>query len=111
MFGRKRAIAAPARRPHPDPRTETRLQRIISLRESASRKADLSRQYAEEIRKLSGQYRAQAANGYGSRASDMESRLKDLQRETRQLETEIDGIHEEIAKRTEELDDADLSYL
>lgn len=90
---------------------ESRLQRIIALRESAARKEDLSRQYAEEIGKLSTEYRKLAHNGLGYRANDMEARLKDLQADTRQLEEEIGRVHDEIAERTAELTDTDLAYL
>lgn len=99
------------RRPHPDPRTETRLQRIIALRESADRKSTLIGQYTTEIGKLSNAYRSETVNSYHSNAAKLESRLKDLQAEIRQLETEIDGIHEDIARRTAELSETDLSYL
>lgn len=107
MFRRNRA----PRRPHPDPRTETRLQRIIALRESADRKSALIGQYTDEIGNLSYAYRSEAANGEHRNATKLESRLTALQAEIRQLEAEIDGIHEDIAKRTEELSETDLSYL
>jgi septal ring factor EnvC (AmiA/AmiB activator) len=108
---RRRPPARPTRQPHPDPRMESRLQRIIALRETAARKEDLSRQYAQEIGKLSTEYRTQAKLGQGFRARDMESRLKDLQADIRQLEEEIGRVHDEIAERTAELDDTDLAYL
>jgi chromosome segregation ATPase len=109
MFRRNRAPEP--RRPHPDPRTETRLQRIIALRESAARKSTLISQYATEIGNLSSVYRSEVVNGYISNAAKLESRLKDLQAEIRQLETEIDDTHENIAERTAELSETDLSYL
>jgi len=111
IFRRHRAPARPPRQPHPDPRMESRLQRIIALRESAARKEDLSRQYAEEIGRLSAAYRKQARLGWGARAGDMEKRLKDLQSDTRQLEDEFGRVHDDIAERTAELSDTDLSYL
>jgi hypothetical protein len=109
MFRRNRTPEP--RRPHPDPRTETRLQRIIALRESAARKTGLISQYATEIGNLSGAYRHQASIGQQSRAAAMERRLKDLQADIRQLEIEIDGIHADIAVITGELSETDLSYL
>lgn len=111
MFGRKHPAAAAPRTPHPDPRMEARLHRIIALRESAARKEALSRQYADEIGKLSEEYRKQAGWGNAEGAASMETRLKDLQQESRQLEGEIAGIHDEIAGRTAELSDTDLAYL
>lgn len=111
LFRRHRAVARPLRQPHPDPRMESRLQRIIALRESAARKEGLSRQYAEEIGRLSSEYRHLAGDGWGSRAGDMEKRLKALQSDTRQLEDEIGRVHDEIAERTAELSDTDLAYL
>lgn len=111
MFGRKRPAALPSRGPHPDPRMEARLLRIVALRESAARKEALSRQYADEIGELSKAYRKQAGLGERASAADMETRLKDLQQEARQLESEIGAVHEEIAARTAELSDTDLAYL
>ena len=58
MFRRNR-VPEP-RRPHPDPRTETRLQRIIALRESAARKSALIGQYTAEIGRLQRRYRNHA---------------------------------------------------
>lgn len=111
MFGRKRAAEEPVRKPHPDPRIETQLQRILSLRQSAARKEDLCRQYAAEVDRLSRDYRYQIRNSFGNDTSKIEKRIVGLQGELRQLEQEIDGIHEDIAKRAGELTDTDLSYL
>lgn len=110
MVGRKRR-ASPPREPHPEPRMEARLQRIVALRESAARKEALSRQYAAEIGNLSAAYRNEARSGNLGRAAALETRLKDLQQETRHLEGEIGTIHDQIAERTAELSDTDLSYL
>jgi predicted nucleic acid-binding Zn-ribbon protein len=111
MAGIFRRRHAPPRQPHPDPRMEARLQRIVALRESAARKGDLSRQYAGEIGKLSKGYRNRAFNGYPASAGDLERRLNALQGELRQVEAEIGRIHDEIAARTAELSDTDLAYL
>jgi hypothetical protein len=99
----------PAERiPHPDPATEARLQRIIALRESAGRKADLSRQYAAEIDKLSYYFRCNAGEPAGDAA---EARLVALQGDIRAIEAEIPAVHDEIATRIAELSDTDLAYL
>jgi hypothetical protein len=111
MFGKRHAPGVPARTPHPDPRTETRLQRIIALRESADRKGALIGQYTAEVGKLSTDYRSRVNYHFGNGTGHIKARIKDLQREIRQLEGEIDRTHEDIAKRTDELDDTDLSYL
>jgi hypothetical protein len=64
------------RAPHPDPLTEARLQRIISLWEALRRQVDLSRQHAEEIGKLGGEYRELVRTGLTGLAIDMERRIK-----------------------------------
>lgn len=99
------------RQPHPDPRIEVQLQRIIALRESAARKAALSVQYASEIEKVSANYRYVTSNGYLTRVPDIKTQLRDLQTELRQVEEEITAVHASISGLLMSLSDTDLSYL
>lgn len=73
-LGRVRLLCR--RVPHPDPLTEARLQRIISLWEALRRQVDLSRKHAEEIGKLGGEYRDLVRTGLTGLAIDMERRIK-----------------------------------
>lgn len=99
------------RQPHPDPRVEVQLQRIIALRESASRKAALSVQYASEIEKVSANYRYITKEGYPARVPAVKTQLRDLQTELRQVEEEITAVHATISGLLMSLSDTDLAYL
>lgn len=109
MFTRKAPV--PVRNPHPDPRVEVHLQQIIGLRESAERKAALSRQYANDVKIIQANYTYVTRAGYGSRVENIARQLKITQAEIRQLEQEILAIHDQISERTADLSDTDLSYL
>lgn len=108
----RRAAPVPAeRRPHPDPRVEAELQRIISLRKAIARKeADL-----DQIQVMVAKLRHDAKNapnlgstyGKGGRLEQ----IRDYQQETEDLEAEVTGLHDEIAKRITALSDTDVAYL
>ena len=108
---RRTAPAPPARRPHPDPRVEAELQRIISLRKAIARKeADLG-QIQAMVAKLRDSARqnpnTDTTCGEGGRLDQ----IRDYQRETEDLEAGVAGLHDEIAKRITALSDTDIAYL
>jgi adenosyl cobinamide kinase/adenosyl cobinamide phosphate guanylyltransferase len=96
------------RQPHPDPRTEAELQRIISLRLSVARKEGLIERDLLEIDKLRTTYR-QKANW--SSSERWRQQADELSAEVQRLEAEVVAAHEEIGKRIDELSPADRSYL
>lgn len=113
MMRRKKHEPGPGQKrvPHPDPRVEIRLQRIIALRESAARRVVLIEQYRAEIEKLSYVYRDRIDDNCYAGARNTESRMMTLQNDIRLLESEIDDVHASIAKHAEDLNDVELSYL
>jgi Na+/phosphate symporter len=110
---RRNKNKTPERSPHPDPAVEIRLQRIISLRESAARKADLIQQYQHEIRKLGDSYRGMAESSYprNNTPSQIAKQMDNMHQQIRELEEDINLIHEKIYKHSTELSETDLSFL
>jgi hypothetical protein len=80
--------------PHPDPRVEAELRRILSLRQAVGARERTLRSTHRSLRGTSvPEVRAAYAN------------------EIRGVEDEIVGLHDEIAKRIAALSDTDLAYL
>ena len=107
MFRRRRQ---PVREPHPDPRVETELQRIISLRAAVTRKEQVATATAGEVAKAEHESARISFHGKTDCAS-YANRAKDLRATADRTETEITQLHDEIAKRIAALNDDDLSYL
>lgn len=98
----------PARQPHPNPGTELELQRILDLRASVGRRADLVKQYRKEI----GEMHA-TARGENS-PKRMEMYLKEtevLHQRIMEVELTITTTHKEIAALTAKMSDDDLAFL
>ena len=98
----------PQRRPHPDARIETELQRILSLRKAIARKEALLDGDQAQLATL----RATVAkhptwDGHYLRQRQIETLLAEIA----PLEAEVAKLHDEIAERVGRIDDADLTYL
>lgn len=109
LFGkRRRTLASEPRRPHPDARVETELQRIISLRKVIARKEDL---LAEDQQRISALRRAMVSNAGYDGNKDRQAQVRLLLEETQTLDTEIARLHDDIAARVDALTDTDLAWL
>jgi uncharacterized coiled-coil DUF342 family protein len=97
-----------ARRPHPDPRVEAELQRILSLRKAITRKEDLAGRNHQQITALR-QTVAKHPTWDGTR--QRHEQIDALLNETDDLDGEITELHDEIAKRITALSDTDVAYL
>src|SRR5262249_16355033 len=104
---RRRRDLAP-RKPHPDPRTEAELQRIISLQNAITRKeAALDGDHAD-LRKLDRTIaRHPTWDGHNKRIKQAQA----IRDRIGGLEQEISPLRADIAKRTAALSDTALAYL
>src|SRR5580658_10075259 len=109
LFSRRKT--APARAPHPDPVTETRLQRVLSLQAAVTRQEAAAAEHLEELRSAreaqddaarflrvnsyngSGENHERLVEAATARAVAAQSRLSEA-------EKDIAALHDEIAKRT-----------
>lgn len=106
MFQRKPL----ARRPHPDPRIEAELLRIISLRSSIARQEEAAAHATAEAVRADRQ--AGRVEKHGAQYSDRYAqRAQELWAIAARAEAEITSIHDEIAKRIAALTDDDLLWL
>lgn len=114
MFGRKRAGSsgkrARERRPHPDPRIEAELQRIISLRRQIGRYEESAATAAREASEADRQSRRVSYHGPQTAAGYV-GRAEDLRKVAAEADEKITALHEEIAKRISALSDEDLLWL
>lgn len=97
----------PARRPHPDPARELELQRILDLRASIDRRADLIKQYRDAIYGLHLDARQ-------SRRQDAEVLLREvavLHDRINATEEAIERAGEQIAKLQAGISPDDLAFL
>lgn len=100
----RRKNPGPQREPHPDPRVEAQLQRVISAQAAIARKnlaADAAMQQAAKAATESGRVSAHGksnCNAYAAQAAA-------LMRSAAMLEEEIAEEHDEIAKIMEGLGD------
>jgi hypothetical protein len=107
MFRRK-AEPEPERRPHPDPRTEAQLQRVLALYASARRTEARLADITAEQRLLDQKARAYADEpGTSKRLAEQSGRLR---AERLELEAFIGQAHEDITVRLGDLGD-DALYL
>lgn len=96
------------RRPHPDARVESELQRIISLRNAVARKENQLESNDDNLRRLRNIMRANSGSDYtGERIAQIDG----LQQDSARLEAEIIALHDEIAARVAKIDDIDLVFL
>ena len=102
MFRRKRAV----RRPHPDPRVEAALQRIISLRAAVGRAEDRIANLHEEEERLRHDIRFDPGH-----AKAYTQQIEDCVSQAAAAEAAIPGLHDQIAKAIGELTDDDLLWL
>jgi hypothetical protein len=119
--GRRRT--APARTPHPDPVTETRLQRILSLQAAVARQEAAAVEHLEELRSARkaqedasyflrvNNYAINSGGNHDLLVGAATARAVAAQSRLGEAESAIAVLHDEIAKRTGELDPNDLSYL
>jgi hypothetical protein len=87
----------PAREPHPDPRVEADLQRIISMRAAVARKEQAAAAASIEAVNAERQSARISYHGKGSCAAYAD-RAKDLRETADKAEDEITLLHDEIAK-------------
>ena len=105
---RRKEPAAPVREPHPDPRIEAQLQRILSIRTMITGKEALVARDRDEIARM----RATMAKhpnreGHHRRREQIEA----LQAEIADAEAEVLKLHDDIEARLGEIADADLTAL
>jgi hypothetical protein len=105
---RKRAIEPPARKPHPDPRIEAELQRIISLRKTVARKEEL---LAGDHLQITRMRERLSRRPTWDAATPVRQQIDGLLAETQTLEREVTQLHDDIAGRIAKLDDTDLAWL
>ena len=104
----RRPKEPPPRRPHPDARIESELQRIISLRDAIARKEDLAAANHQQVTALRGTV---AKHPAWVSTRQRQEQIDTLLNETDDLDDEITELHDEIAKRITALSDTDLAYL
>lgn len=98
----------PAREPHPVPETELELLRILDLRTSIDRRADLVKQYRKEIGEMHATARGESS------PKRMEMYLKEaevLHQRILEVELTITTTHKEIAALTAKISPDDLAFL
>ena len=108
MRRRNRQPPAPARTPHPDPRTEVKLQQILSLRRAASRNDRQLDELNASLANLTETVGRHPGRDYHLR------RLEEIRRlngEIRRLNRENAELHDQIAELCAKLDDSDLAFL
>jgi hypothetical protein len=121
LFHRK---ALPARQPHPDPVTEGKLQRIVSLRAAIVRQEAAAAEHLEELRSarreqekagknlsVPGLPRTEHRDAYDAMAKNAAGRAVAAQSRLGETEKDIAALHDEIAKRSAEMDPSDLAWL
>lgn len=99
---------AERRRPHPDPRIEAQLQRILSMQAMIARQHELITRDHEQITSLRAKVEKRP---HWTRAPDQRKQVERLLAEIRQVEAEILKLHDKIEARMNEISDADLSAL
>lgn len=98
----------PAREPHPDPRIEARLQRILSLRKIIAGKEALVERDRAQITSLRATI-AKHPSWDGLR--QRKTQVTELLREIIEVEADILKLHDDIEERLGEISDMDLTAL
>jgi predicted nucleic acid-binding Zn-ribbon protein len=96
------------RTPHPDPARELELRRILDLRDSIDRRADLIDQYRKEIGKL---HKAARETGYEVRANQYLTEAKVLDERIAVIEDAIEKTGGQIAEIQAAMSPDDLAFL
>jgi hypothetical protein len=96
------------REPHPDPRIEAELQRVISLRKAVARKEAQLDANDRNLRRVRATMRANSGSENNGRRADEADAIR---QDSAGLEAEIMALHDEIAARIGKMDDADLAWL
>lgn len=98
----------PDRRPHPDPAVELHLLRILDLRASIGRRAQLSDDYRRQISSM-----MDVIEGEGSpkRIELYRAEVEAIHRRITETEAGITVLHEQIAKLQASLSPDDLAFL
>jgi uncharacterized coiled-coil DUF342 family protein len=104
-FRRRRA---PDRRPHPDPRSEARIQRVLSLQRAAARKETGLDDLGEAVHQLREVARVDAGDRRGDSCL---KQITQIAKEQDELQAEIAKLHDEIAERLAALSDEELLYV
>lgn len=111
------------RKPHPDPRTELELQRILAAQAVIARMETMITDYRKEIASARNEQDKAGSNLRGTRASDSERRGYEIQSRVQrdriitaatritEAETSIAAAHDRVAELASKLSDTDLSYL
>ena len=103
-----RQRSVPAREPHPDPRIEAQLQRILSIRTmSAGKEALIVRDRAEVAALRATIAKHPTWDGLTRRQDQVVVLLK----EVAGVEAEILKLHDEIEARLSQISDVDLTAL
>ena len=97
-----------AREPHPDPRIEAELQRILSLRLMISGKEALIVRDHEQVASLRARL---ARHPHWNAASYQREQVDRLLEEIGGIEAEILTLHDEIKARLDLISDVDLTAL
>jgi len=109
-WGRKRPVPSiPARMPHPDPRVEAVLQRVISAKNAIGRREAELDQHAADIATMQRR-RRRAAGGSPNVAADLGRAVAARQKEMIKVEEELAGLHADVATWLRDLGD-DALYL
>jgi len=108
MFGRKHRAPVPQRRPHPDPKVEAELLRIVSLRGMVARKEAHLESLYREVSNVNRDMRRYPDSDAHERRVDL---ADDLGEKVTAGEEDVQRLHDDIAKRITALSDTDLSYL
>lgn len=103
-----RKPAGRPREPHPDPRIEAKLQRILSLRKMVADKEALVGQDHQQVTSLRAKIEA---HPNWDRASYQREQIERLLDEIGEMEAEIRNLHDEIETRLAGIDDMDLTAL
>lgn len=104
----RRQKQPPQRQRHPDPAVELQLLRILDLRATVDRRAQMIADYRYQIGRFGVEARGDSNKDrvklHNTRANELDARIEEL-------EKEIETIGGRIAILQSELDPADLAFL
>jgi chromosome segregation ATPase len=98
------------RTPHPDPVTELKLQRIISMQQQAAARVLLAEDYRQEIKKLHNQAR-DLREYKPNQARYAEDRANELHKKIRELDGDVTRLYDEISEAMSAVDPSDLAFI
>lgn len=107
MF-RSKAPTPARRRPHPDPRVEAQLQRVLSLQQVVARGNTLLDQYHADVAGLQARIgKRPASDG----ASGWRRQVRHLNSEIARLNEEVRDTHDQVDALMQQLSDDELLWL